>query len=212
MLNTKDNFTINLAARNGASRRIVVRWPSDEEWIKREASRVAPLKIAKGETEVVAVDMDAVDEADLAMFKAIHVAGDHLEDDALMIVDLLSCGRLLPISEEEPWTVIRLAALGSRGVPELLTVHNMQEPTYRLERRWKAQSSSTKVKGTTYRVSEDLRFAAEMYGALAQNAEGYDGPIPIIHKAAIVKELFSRLAAREESDSQGSKDLDPAAF
>ncbi len=212
MLNTREDFTINLARKNAEPQRITVRWPSDSEWIAREEALIAPIRMDRGETEVLGANMDDVDAADLKLFRTIHKAGEFSEDQALMFVDILSAGFLVDKQEGDEWTTVRLDALGVNGVARMPTVHYMKEPTYRVARRWKAEARSTTTKGKIYKVRLNIRLAADMYNALLDHVDGYDGPVPIIHKSAVVQALFDRLAAKEAEDSEGASDLDPAGF
>jgi len=214
MLNTREPFVLNLTKRGGGeTRRIVARWPSDEEWIKRQSARTAPIKMLQaGTLEMANEDMDQADRVDMELFRKIHVDGEYTEDDALYFVDLLSSGAVVRDEEGVEDFTVELAIFGVKGIPALRTRHVMQEPSYRLQRRWRATNSTTRVKGHRYQTIVDLRLSAELYGALVQSCEGYDGQVPILHKHAVVQEVFRRLAALESADAAGAEDVDPAGF
>lgn len=171
MLNTKDPIKFVIHGQP-AARRVEVRWPTDVEWIRHQAGKRSEDR----------------DRADVELYRSIRVSGEDLEDDALLVVDVLSSGSVVPRDRGQDY-VVELEVFGVHGIPSIRTRHTLAPPRYRVLRDLRAGEALTEM-------LLDLRRAADMYDSIVRECTGYDGPVPILHKRAVIVELFTRIADR----------------
>jgi len=204
-INTKDPFVFNFS-KAGSAQRVVVNWPTDEQWITRaRAGRSVMRTLGGGKTMSLPASEEALEKADLDLFRAILVEpkGDVDEEFAMRLVEILDRGSIASIEPAGDLFVIGLKVLGAQGYPAVLTKHTLRAPTFREERKWRNRYSQlVSHQGSKYEIRTNPELAGEMYDELTQKAEGYSegSRVPIHHKVAVVGRLMAMVLSDEDQE------------
>lgn len=180
-------------------KRATVRWPSDEEWARRLARQQTVIRgLGRGETETETLNGEAVDAE---LFGAIRVDSDGEPFDtweAAAVVAHLAKSRVVSIERSGVGytVVLRVARDEVRHVVRMPSQRQISE-----YRRASCRPIDQRHNITTLRLA--LGPSIELYDNLVEAAEGYSGPVPAIHKAAVLAEIRADLdAMMEEPDPE----------
>jgi hypothetical protein len=172
-----------------------IQFPSDEDWRERESRRRTIVDIRppnKRRRE------DADEEESKLVSKLCPELRDLDPYEAGRILDLLS----FAVTKDAVIEVNRIIV--TVQVFKATTVHVFRMPTPKEQMVYDRDYSSSKPIDN-FHVSSvaNLRVAEKLYGAMKEKAEGYAGPIPIIHQSEAIAAAFQAL--KENLD----KDVDP---
>jgi len=206
-VNTTAPFAFTFG-KNGASQKVVVNWPTDDQWVTRaKAGRSLMKNLPGGKTQSLPPSEEALDKADLALFRSIVVepADPEATDEeyALRIVEILDRGQIGEVTEAGDVFEIELRVLGTMGIPPATTKHTLRKPTFREERKWQNRYSGlVSHQGNRFEIRTDPSFAGEMYDLLKTSVSGYTegSVIPINHKVPVVSRLMAAARAAEETE------------
>ena len=165
--------------------KVIIRFPSDQEWIDREErSRPIFRKLDNGGTQVIRPDANRRD-ADL--LKAMQAEDPCPIDqyDAFYILDKLALCEITSVEKTQDYRVI-MTILGGEAV------HALRAPTgadtFQFERA--ITYTSLPQEGAT--STRNLRAIGEIYDRMFVSNGGYAGAVPIIHKAEAVQAVMMR--------------------
>lgn len=212
----KTNETITFTIRRGTKPPVDVtlRWPTDEEWIRRNRATVSRVRLlADGSQESEPADADAQADADAALFRAICKAPDPAslhEDYALVSVQVLDTGAIQSCSRSGDHFEVTFAALGVWGVPTVRTLHVLREPTKRQQMSYGGVRGRNRIRGGVIETRADMAIAGTIYDALVITTDGIEGPVPIHHKFAILGAIMAAVEA-EEAEQESNEDEDDEA-
>jgi len=168
---------------------IVVRFPSDEEWIERQRKRKIIIKrLGRNISETFTPDAE---ENDLVLLQKIRVDKDGPEIDAFeaerIIEDISKC-EVEDIVQEG--TVYKV----SIRVPGAITEHRLRMPSSKELITYRRNfSRALDLPFNRQRLIVNLGAAGELDAKLRQGTEGYKGPVPIIHQAIAVQAVVGSL-------------------
>lgn len=162
-----------------------VRHPSDEEWARRQAARKLVYRIGRGRDTEPEVPNAA--EADMELYEAIRTDGspDLDGDEAGYLVNSLfwvECDAD-DIESGQPMRV-------PMDTPQGQTSHLLRMPSAKQIRLCRDRGRSVRSKGRKVEIQVDMKPSAELYDQLLEKAEGYEGAIPIDHKATAISAVF----------------------
>ena len=190
-------LTLNLRAPEGM-KTINLRFPTDDEWIERQRRRKAIVKdLGRGMTETTVVNGEDVDAALVAKLRTEHEPEiDPFE--AMKIMEQVSQAEVDDVLTEGDTFRVVLRVLGAT------TTHVLKMPSQK--DAVEHQRSFARVLGLPYGRQElriNIAPAGALYKKLLVAAEGYEGPVPIIHQAVAVKAAIDALnnAFAEDRDA-----------
>ena len=190
-------LTLNLRAPEGM-KTINLRFPTDDEWIERQRRRKAIVKdLGRGMTETTVVNGEEVDAALVAKLRTEHEPEiDPFE--AMKIMEQVSQADVDDVLTEGDTFRVVLRVLGAT------TTHVLKMPSQK--DAVEHQRSFARVLGLPYGRQElriNIAPAGALYKKLLVSAEGYEGPVPIVHQAVAVKAAIDALnnAFAEDRDA-----------
>lgn len=181
-------------------KRATVRFPSDEEWCRRMRKQETVVRdLGRGKTQTEVTNAEAVDAE---LFDLVRLDKDGAPFDPYEASRVIATiGAAKPAGPPERIGAGYAIAL---KVPGGQVVHRLKMPTTRQLADYRAAACCPT--DHKYNVSH-LRLALEpagvLYDALLQEVEGYDGPVPVVHKALVVSEI------RADIDALTTGELDP---
>ncbi|MEN6532172.1 MAG: hypothetical protein ABFD89_00820 [Bryobacteraceae bacterium] len=191
-------ISIKLRGSDGI-KTVGVRFPTDEEWIERQAKRKVIVKqLGRGTSETIAPHNE---ENDAALFEKIRkdetVAVDAFE--ASKIVEQLQLADVDDVETLDNSVTVKLRVLGGS------TVHHLKMPS--LEDAFKYRASFARVFDLPYNRQEiriNLRASGDLYKRLVESTEGYVGDVPIVHQAVVVRAVLDAQEASLAEDSEAN--------
>jgi len=189
--------------RGGVETTVRVKFPSDELLVKRAKRLPQHMRsLHGGRTEAISRDPDREIAEDLALFEAIKVGDDPIEEHlALKTIEILDMGQTREMNGSNGVFEVELEILQGaiEGDDGLITVHRLLEPTVRQQRRFAANSSTLRtLPGGNFQLTENLNAAAFLYDDIFDGCTGYEpataAAVPISHKVAVISRLMSELS------------------
>lgn len=188
--------TFTIIVLSGEEKPCTVRFPTDTEWIER-ARGIKTLRtpLGRGKSETRAVNAEA---ADLALYEKIRCDGapDLDEYEAADVIDRLERMKIVCSERIGNRFHVTMRAMGC-GL-----THVMKIPTKRDTMEYGRES----VRVIDQRRSQEIRVSIEpsaaLYDRLLDHVDGYEGPVPIIHKDGVVVEVLNLIAAAEDDDPE----------
>jgi len=177
-----------------------VRFPSDEEWTERQRRRKVIVKqLGRGISETTIPNGEDLDAALVAKIRWGEEGPEVDPFEATRIIEQLS--------QAEVDDVVPVAG-GFRVTTRVLggtTTHLLKIPSAKdvIEYR----RSFARVLDLPFNKQEltiNLAAAGSLYQKLAQAAEGYMTPVPIIHQAVVVKAAIDALDATFQEDREAN--------
>jgi hypothetical protein len=168
-----------------------VRWPTDEEWATFfRMRRIVRKQLGGGRARTEFPDNEKAAGLLLAKIR-MDEAGPLFDDsEAEDIIDRLSRCDLVDVYREGATFVIEQQLLGGVEVKHVLRI-----PSAKQRRRYE-NSSSQSTDGNRERVTKlFVEPGGELYDACVVSTEGYEGPVPVVHKWAAVSEMLSAIDA-----------------
>jgi len=172
----------------------VTRWPTDQEWAERSRSRRIFMRNG-------AVERMESEEGDLILFDLIKLPDSAQLDEyeASEVIEQLARAEVLDVSLQPGKAEVTL-----RVVAGLETRHTLKLPSIKAKKA--AQQQAAKVRELQYGrrcLVISIEPIAELYDKLFEKAEGYDDPVPVIHKDAVVRAVFDAIDSAIAGDSEG---------
>lgn len=180
---------------SGTRKECKVRYPTDAEWCERARKfRQVRRFLGRGKSEAQSFDADAIN---LELFERIRVDREGAPFDASEAAAVLAkIDRAVVEDCDREGDNFRVVL----RVPGAVTEHLVRMPTSR--EMDKHSAASVKVVGArrAQEIREFLEPSGELYDAIVQKdgIVGYSGPVPIVHKVAVVAEILIQMAAEDE--------------
>ncbi len=193
-------ITINLRSAAG-TKTVVVRYPTDAEWIERQRKRKIIIKqLGRGTSETILPDSEE-DDLDLVnKLRPASAENDGAEIDgfeAARILEQLSQADVDDVVPEAGGFRITLRILGG------VTAHVLQMPSSKDVIQYKrAFTRRLDLPYNKQQLTINLAAAADFYKRLRQSTEGYAGEVPIIHQAVVLRAAMDALEDGFGSDSE----------
>lgn len=170
-------------------KRIVLRFPTDDEWIERQRKRKVIVKqLGRGISETIVPDYST---DDLKFAASIRVDKDGPEIDeyeAQRIIDQLSLSEVDDVQQESPAFVVSLRVAGA------VTRHYLRMPSAKDIIRYKRSFARIlDLPFSRQEVTVNLNAASELYKSISERTENYTGAVPVIHQATVVKAVLESL-------------------
>lgn len=179
-----------------------LRFPTDEEIIRRESRMRTFYRKGNSIPEV-----EGQDEADAELFEAVKKGGDDLKDGAQSrAVEIL-----LRAEATEPTRIRSEKSENGYSIPITViggieTIHELREPTEKEIRKHGQRSLwMGNIKFGRQEARSNLSSVGDFYDKLHLKSTGYDGAVPLSHKAVAVNALLQQIRFEEEQD-----EVDPA--
>jgi hypothetical protein len=190
----ENEFSFSLRLDSGPAA-VVVRFPTDEDWARHAAlCRTIFKNLGRGKSET---EVDSA-KADHALYNAVRVDGSPDLDavEAGRIIELLGAFEIRDCRQEGDAYVIE-AMIHAQGV-----AIRLKAPTTKavLDYRKRAFQLISLPHGRTQMISR-LGEAGELFDRCFVSAEGYDGPIPILHKDRALRAMIDYI----ETEVDGSE-------
>ena len=190
----ENEFSFSLRLDSGPAA-VVVRFPTDEDWARHAAlCRTVFKNLGRGKSET---EVDSA-KADQALYNAVRVDGSPDLDavEAGRIVELLGAFEIRDCRQEGDAYVIE-ATIHAQSV-----VIRLKAPTTKavLDYRKRAFQLISLPHGRTQMISR-ISEAAALFDRCFVSAEGYDGPVPIIHKDRALRAMIDFI----ETEVDGSE-------
>ena len=196
MFNMDTNFHFQNMRTSAGTANIVVRWPTDEEWIAHnKRKRIVQTNIGRG----VHTSVQDTGEADLKLYESIKLDGAPPlnTDEATYIIELIARCEVtsLEVGAEE-------AAVQLTLVKGAEAKHAMRIPTIGEMRRLQRLATVMVLPYSRFQIRPNLEAAAALWDQCGGRAEGYAGPVPNIHKDAAIRAVIQAL----ENEAQPKPD------
>lgn len=185
----------------GGVKTVRVRFPTDEEWTQRQRRRKVIIKnLGRGMSETTAPNGEDVDAALLAKIRA--------EEESPVEVDPFEAGRMieqLSIAEIDDVVPVGGSFRVTLRVLGGTVTHLLKMPTAKQATEYKRGFARLiDLPFGKQELTINLGAAAALYRSLCETAEGYLGPVPIIHQAAAVRAAVEALDAAFEEDVEAN--------
>lgn len=190
----QNEFSFSLRLESGPAS-VVVRFPNDEEWSRHAATcRTIFKNLGRGKSET---EVDSA-KADHALYNAVRVDGSPDLDavEAGRIIELLGAFDIRDCRQEGDAYVVD-AMIHAQAVSIRL-----KAPTTKavLDYRKRAFQLISLPHGRTQMISR-ISESAALFDRCLVSAEGYDGPIPILHKDRALRAVIDYI----ETEVDGSE-------
>jgi hypothetical protein len=171
-------------------KRITVRYPSDKEWCERLRKQQTVMRqLGRGESETEVLNGEVID-AELFRRVRIDEGGVEVDDfEASAIMTALAGATCTAVERAGSGFRVNLTVYGDVRVSHLMRMPSIKQIADYNKGTCRAIDGRHNV--TNLRLS--LEPAGALYDALADDTEGYCGAVPIIHKAAVVKNIKAEL-------------------
>lgn len=195
MFNSSNEFVVPIIS--GHLKECKLRFPSDEEWCKRaRKQRVIRRALGRGRWQYEPVDPEAIDAELFATIRLDQDGEPFDEADASTALAKLELAVASDAERSGPGYRIGLK------VPQAVTAHILRIPTQKQMLDYRRASVNIIDARRHQEVRVLLEPAGTLYDKLVESVEGYTGPVPIIHKAAILTELQATIDAESEESSE----------
>jgi hypothetical protein len=178
---------------SGMRKECEVRYPTDAEWCERARKfRSVRRFLGRGKSEQQSINSDAIN---LDLFERIRLDKDGPAFDGSEAAAVLSkLDRVSVDSCEREGDAFRVTL----RVPGAVTEHFVRMPTSREMDQHSVASVKVVGERKAQEVREFLEPSGELYDAMHKDHSGYNGPVPIVHKVAVVAEVLIQMAAEDE--------------
>lgn len=186
MFDTKTEIELEarLASTAGAAQVINLRWPTDQEWsVRQRARRIVIHHLGRGRREITPPPPSP---ADLELFRKISLNGtpEATPAEAQKILDILATAEVTAVTVDGTVATVTLNTLAGE------TTHRLQIPMTDQVLTWRR--SASKVMDLPYnqqevRATPDA--GARLYDECGGQSSDYEGPIPAVHKDAVVRNV-----------------------
>jgi len=196
MFDVNNTITIGLRTEKGKAD-VTVRWPSDEEWAThRRRRKIIRRDLGRGASE------NEVDntEGDLRLYETITVNGAPPLTGA-------EASRIIEVIAE--CNVINVDLGADQAEVEVVTCmgetkHHMRIPTYEEVRKLNRSNRMVSLPFNRFEIRTFLEAGAELWDKCGGAAEGYNGPVPNLHKDTVMRavvEAINQEAAPRHDES-----------
>jgi hypothetical protein len=191
-------ISIRLRGSDGI-KTVGVRFPTDEEWIERQAKRKVVVKqLGRGTSETIVAHSE---ENDLALFEKIRkdetVTVDAFE--ASKVIEQLQLADIDDVEVSDNSVTVKLRVFVGA------TVHHLKIPS--TKDAFEYRSAFARVIDLPYNRQEvriNLRAGGDLYKKLIESTEGYVGDVPIVHQVVAVKAALDAQEASLTEDSEAN--------
>lgn len=180
----------------GGYKTATVRFPTDQEWIARQRQlRVQIRQLGRGNSKTTVLNAEEVDGELLSKIRL----GDGPDFDGAEAAAIIRRLAKAEAGEAEKTGVVYSIPV---TVPGEETVHRLRMATEKQRFNYRrAAFDPTDGPHGRQEIRMNLQAAGDLYDALTSGAEGYSGPVPIIHKQAAIAELLQEMALEEEDEN-----------
>jgi hypothetical protein len=185
MFNTSTTITIGLRTASGKTD-IEVRWPSDEEWAAhRKRRKILQRQLGRGATET---DVDTSD-GDQKLYEAIKLNGSPPLSvaEAGKIVETIGYCEVLDVRLHAEDAEVDLQTLMGP------TRHTVRIPTMDQIRTLQRSSHIVTLPYNLQEIRTNLESPAWLWNECRGSAEGYEGPVPAVHKDVAIRAVISAM-------------------
>jgi hypothetical protein len=180
-----------------------VRWPTDEEWAER-ARRMKTVRrfLGRGQSKP---DVLGRDEANRALWEKIVLEAPALDAaDIRAFLHVLESTEVLDVRRvgERVEIEMQVTSVTVGGEPLYVTRHVLRLPTQAQMQSY-GRNSISRVDGRREQISTvRLEAGGELYDALVESVDGYEGAVPLPHKDDVVSELLAAITLEDDEDPE----------
>lgn len=186
MFDTKQAIEVSVMHPDG-DKTVIVRWPTDEEWIAASKSKKIVFSAAgRGETRT---EVEGHEDAAASLLEKIRQSGDELDAaEALYVVERITQTRIDDAIRDGAHIVIAMR------VPGADTRHTFRVPSIGELRNYRRNASNLlSAKRGKQIIRVNLQADADLYDKLIVSSEGYVNQVPIAHKNSAIAEMLTAL-------------------
>lgn len=189
-------IALNLRAPDG-TKTVRVRFPSDEEWIRRQKRRKVIVKqLGRGRSQT---DVLPCEDADADLVQSLRVEekdGPEIDKfEAARVLEILATAEVEDVSDEPGGFAVTLRVLGGKSTHHLRMPSEQDRAQYR-----RSFADVVDLPYGKQQITVNIGAAAEIYRRLQVSAEGYAGAVPIIHQSTALKAALDALDASFAED------------
>lgn len=194
MFNSTQDIEVRLPSPEGP-KEVVVRFPSDEELIARmSAQKTIVRNLGRG--KAITEPASATEKIDFDLFNKIKVSGADLDEyEAQRLMGKLLRAEVTDARREGPKFVVELDTAGGK------TLHTLRMPTAKQVIEYRRAVVSIIDCRRHQEIRMNLAASQDLYDKLFESVEGYEGPVPVVHKSSVLSEVLSLLDS-DEDDSE----------
>jgi hypothetical protein len=166
---------------------VVVRWPTDEEWIpNRRARKIIMQSLGRGTSEQLPVDTGA---ADLKLYESIKLNGAPplTPGEATRVIDAIAVcdviGNELGAAEAE--VELQIVTGEAR--------HKLKVPTIDMVKDVQKTNRTLNLQYGRFEIRANIENYARLWDKCLIEVEGYEGPVPIIHKDIVIRAVINAI-------------------
>jgi hypothetical protein len=187
MFNSTNEYSFALRLEASGLTQVPVRFPSDEAWITHSAGCKTFFQSLGRGASTTTVETA---KADLGLYQAIRCADapDLEATEAGRIVELLKTFDVRSIDQEGDEFVITAAIHGAEVVLRLKAPTTRAVMDYR-----RAAFRLISLPHGRSQMTTKIQEAAPLFDKCLVSAEGYEGPIPVIHKERALSALIEHI-------------------
>lgn len=194
MFDTSNEIQTSIRRADGV-RNIVVRWPTDEQWLQR--SRSWHINVQRRGRGVSETQVESA-RADSTLYVQIRQedSPDLEVDEAAKIIEILARCDITDVSLEMDEATVTMTVLGDTEVR-----HRLKLPTTAQVTQFKR--SSVRVMDMPHgrqQLRTNMQAGLDLYTKCAVGVEGYaNGSIPSIHRDAAIRAVIDACEAEAEA-------------
>lgn len=167
---------------------VPLRWPSDEEWSKRNKKRKILIRnLGRGMSETVPPDPS---EDDVELFKSLAINGapSLSAPEAQRVLETIAFADVVDV------TLNGMEAIVKMRVVTGIVHHHLKMPTTDQILNWRrAAVHSWDLPHNMRQLRVDIEPGARLWDSCQGHSDDYDGPIPAIHKDQATRGLVEHL-------------------
>lgn len=195
MFDSKAEINLKVHTAHGGSKRLLVRYPTDDEWITwRRKKKIVQRALGRG----FDVEPATPEPADLDLLNAIKLDETQVSrTDAFRIVNRLARFEVIVA----PTLIGAAYKIEAKIMDQLLTAHVLRVPSVQeLAEYHRNYMSVVFGQYGLQTITIDFTAGEALYNRLVQRTEGYVHTVPVPHKAEVIN-VLAQLIRRESGGS-----------
>lgn len=166
-----------------------VRWPTDQEWCNRTRRlKIVQTNLGRGKFRT---DAENAQKVNSDLFRAICGSETDVDEaEASYVIDQLERCSVDSVDLDGQCFNVKLTAQG-----RFETAHRLKAPRQKLIVEYRRSLLDETFGRGKSEIRSKLEPAGDLYDAIHESHDGYEGEVPIIHKQAVVDAVIEKIQA-----------------